>query len=100
MPVRYEIPNANDLSVPCPYCRGTGYQYLGDIGYRSCQYCVTGYKVKLCSCGGRGCELCMGHMHNFYSDLSKDIRVSLPDTGGRSFAGEVAPRASRTIPRR
>jgi hypothetical protein len=100
MPVNYDIPNAYDYVAPCTYCGGTGYQYHGNIGYRACQYCITGYKVRQCICRGSGCSSCMGKLHTFNSDIMSGAHISPPDTTSRPFAGEAPIQPSRIIPRR
>jgi len=105
VPTNYEIANVCDLATPCPYCRG-GLQNIPGLGWRACQYCITGYKVRNCTyCGGQGCAQCVGTMHSFFSEKMPSEPAILPDTPNRSFAGEKAPRPaeivrSRVLPRR
>jgi hypothetical protein len=101
VPVKYDISSVNDYAAACNYCGGTGYQNVQGVGYRTCAYCVTGYKVAGCpSCHGSGCTSCMGTKHEFHSELSSDARMSLPDAPTRPFAGEARPAPSRILPRR
>lgn len=106
MPVRYDICNVNDIAEPCRYCNSSGYQFIGGLGYRACQYCTTGYKIRNCpDCRGTGCQSCTGTMHTFYSEIAPTQPCPTPDPSTRPYAGEATRQpvqmvASRTLPRR
>ncbi len=100
-PVKYDISNVYDSATPCTYCGGSGYQHIGGIGYRACQYCITGYKVRHCeSCHGAGCPSCVGTLHSFYSEIAPAGPAPVPDTSARPYAGEATPQPPRILPRR
>ena len=101
MPCNYDIGNTCEVATPCNYCGGTGFQNIAGIGYRACQYCITGYKVRHCpNCHGNGCTYCMGTKHSFHTELTTSDYTPVPDTNVRPYAGEVAPRPARIMPRR
>lgn len=101
MPVNYDIANVYDPGGICPHCNGSGVQSIGSLGYRACQYCITGYKVKHCEwCHGKGCEMCVGHLHGFYNELTDAAPAPIiPDTTRRNFAGEQPAAPPRVIQR-
>jgi hypothetical protein len=78
MPTNYNIPQPNDVTGVCAYCKGTG-----------CKYCT---KPTCPQCNGRisgdACEFCTGVRHGFTSDLVQNTNVALPNTTQRPYAGE------------